>query len=356
MAIEVSCPSCKSEVHVDDALAGKDILCPNCQQRVTVPSIAAGRPEALPGGGREPDEADEDRDRGGRGRASLPRYQGDEDYDLPRRSEPTRWNATLSGLSLLYWSSLVMGVLMLLMAVVGLVMGGDPQRFMMGNPGQAPAPEALAFGLGMMAMICVMFVLFIVSFVGMCMCCTVPSESGAKGRAISAVVLVVLTLLLGIIVGVAAVIQTAGQMQRGGAPPPPGQMPFSPTAVIVLTVVGGFASLLIATLWLMFHKAIADYFQNSRLSKHAVWYTIGLAFYLITGQTLQYLAKPGFLQGDLRVPPNQPFMTIAQVWGMLWMVGLTVWYLYIVRETRRTILEEQPAADRAEERDEERDY
>jgi hypothetical protein len=214
---------------------------------------------------------------------------------------------------------------------------------MMGNPGQQPPPEMVVLGLAACALLCAIGVLAIVMFVGMCMCCTVPSESGAKGRAITAVVLVGVAVLLGVIGGIALFAQALSQAKRGMAPPP-GQLPFSPTAFIVLMGVSGLSTLLIMTMWMMFHKAIADYFRNARLSKHAVGFTLAFFVYTAVSHALQIFVNPMLQGGNVFAPPNVPLMIASQVFGMVSLVGLTVWFLVIVRETRRTIREDQPAS------------
>jgi len=112
-----------------------------------------------------------------------------------------------------------------------------------------------------------------------------------------------------------------------------------------MTIVFGLDGLLLVALWLMFHKAIADYFQNSRLAWGCVWYIICYLVYAIGNGMLNFIANP-MLQGGnvLAVPINTPLLIAAQVWGIAWMIGLSVWYLFIVRETRRTILEDEAAS------------
>ena len=223
MAIEVACPSCQATVHVDEGLAGKDILCPSCKQRVTVPSIASGRPEPRAAAPRDVDEGLEEHDRPGRGRAgNLPRW-GDDDYDVPARRDSTRWNATLTGLALIFWAWLIITVLAVLAQVAALAMGTTGMMFGPGpGAGGAPPPGLMALGVMMMALGCGMIVLAIIAFVGLCMCCTVPSESGAKGRAVTTLILVILTFLgfvVFMVVMMFAGIRQVQQMGPGAAPP-----------------------------------------------------------------------------------------------------------------------------------------
>lgn len=340
MAIRVSCPSCKSDVHVDENLAGKDILCPSCKERLTVPSIAAGQPEAMPG---DSDVEDDRYREGAAPRGGLPRWGEDEDYETPLQRDTGRWNATVTGLNLIFWTSLVCIVLFVLMQGIALAMGNNPQ--MLGvNPGGPPPPQAMAFGLGMMVLGCAMIVLGIVWFVGMCLCCTVPAESGAKGRAITTVVLIGVTFVGGIIFFIAMFVFMVGQVQKMGAPPPPGQFPFPLPALLTVAALAALDGAVMTTLWLLFHKAIADFFRNNRLSKHCVWFII---FYLGTSVVtwiLNLVANPMFHGGDLLQGPT-PLLMVAQLWGILLMIALSVWYLYINRETQRTILGEQTGVE-----------
>lgn len=339
MSIQVSCPSCKSDVFVDEALAGKDILCPSCKQRMTVPSFAAGRPDVKLSGS-EIEEGDAGR---GGSEAGWPRWREGDDYDVPSRRDPARWSATVTGLNLIFWTSVIMVVLLLIMQGVGLAMGNNPQMMGAQNPQNPPPPEALAFGLGMMGMGCIMIVLFIIWFVGLCMCCTVPAESGAKGKAIGTMVMVILGVVGGIIAVVGLMVYTVGQIQKMGGPPPPGQMPVPLAGLIGAAVVIAAFSALTLILWLLFHKAIANYFGNERLSRHCVWYII---FYLATAVItwiLNFIANPMFHGGNMLAPPT-PLLIAAQVWGLAVMLAMSVWYLWINRETKRTILEDAPAS------------
>lgn len=339
MSIQVSCPSCKSDVFVDEALAGKDILCPTCKQRMTVPSIAAGRPDVKLSGA---EFEEEDSGRGGM-TAGPPRWREGDDYDVPARRDPGRWNATVTGLNLIFWTSVVMVILFLIMQGVGLAMGNNPQMMGAQNPQNPPPPEAVAAGLGMMGVFCVMFVLMIIWFIGMCMCCTVPAESGAKGKAITTIVLFALTVVGGIIAAVAVSVVMVGQMQKMGGPPPPGQMPFPVPGLIGIAVGAGLLAAVMTIMWLLFHKAIANYFANERLSRHCVWF---IMFYLVStliSWLLNFLANPMFRGGNVLEAPT-PLFIGAQVWGLATMLAISVWYLWINRETKRTILEDQPAA------------
>src|SRR5262245_36654701 len=88
MALRVACPSCRSEVVVEQSLAGHDIFCPRCGERFTAPSITAAPPaglpstfEPLPTGEGEPRDRPE-RDRAERDLQSLPRFDSRDDLDL----------------------------------------------------------------------------------------------------------------------------------------------------------------------------------------------------------------------------------------------------------------------------------
>ena len=344
MAIRVSCPSCKADVHVDDTLAGKDIICPSCRGRVTVPSIAAGSPEARAGAPAGDEYDDDDRIREGQGEPSLPRWSDRDDYDLPRRHDPTRWSATLTGLAMIFWTSIVSVVIIVIIAGIGFAMGSNPQMMFGGGGGAQPGAEMMAMALVVSGLGCVLLILFIIAFVGLCMCCTVPSESGAKGRAITTVILICVSVVMFIVYIVAVAVMAVNQVQMMGAPPPPGQLPFSPATFMVITIVGAIDVILIVTLWLMFHKAIADHFRNSRLSRGCVWYLIAFVVYQIGAVILQFIAYPILQGGNVMVMPmNTPGMIVTQIWGVVWMVGLSTAYLLIVRETRRSIQEDQAA-------------
>ena len=337
MSIQVSCPSCKSDVFVDEALAGKDILCPTCQQRVTVPSFAAGRPEVKLSGS-EIEESDAGRRDSG---AGPPRWREGDDYDVPVRRDPTNWNATVTGLNLMFWTLLILLILVVIVQGAGLAMGTNPQFMGAQNPQNPPPPEALAFGLGMMGVGCVMIVLVIIWFVGLCMCCTVPAESGAKGKAIATVLLVVLGVVGGIIAFIAIMVSTFAHIQKMGGPPPPGQLPFGMGVLLGAALAIAVYSALTIIVWMLFHKSIANYFGNERLSRHCVWYII---FYLVTSAIsglVNFVANPMFHGGNM-LQAQTPLMIASQIWGLAVALAISAWYLWINRETKRTILEDHP--------------
>ncbi len=339
MAISVTCPSCQSSVHVDESLAGKDILCPSCNERVTVPSFAAGRPEARPAGQREAIEETEERARRRDRDADLPRWSDADDYAMPPARDPARWSATLAGLALVFWgTAILVGVMALLQVVVlaiGLAGGAA-----LGGPGGNPGALA-GLGVGMMALGCSVIILGILIYVGLCMCCTVPAETGAKGRVVTVVILIPVTFVTALVFGVVVALQAA---RRG---PAPGVMPFSGPAMLVLQVAAGLAHALIVSILLMFHKAIADYFQNNKLSKMCVWYTILYLAFLFINVVLQIIVLQ---TNPMAAASMEPLGVAAQVYGMIWLLAMSIWYLFIIRETRRTILEDSPAfEDRREE-------
>ncbi|GEM_PF-3665996 len=339
MAIRVSCPSCKSDVHVDDSLAGKEILCPSCKERMTVPSIAAGQPEMMPSGA--DDDDDRYREGAGPGRG-MPRWgDAEDDYDVRSRHATTRWNATLTGLALIFWNWLLICILGGIFLVLSMFMVGDAQAMAV-RPGAPPPPQMVMFGFISIGLVCLLVILLIISFVGMCMCCTVPAESGAKGRAITSVILVGVTVLLVIILLVASVFQGIQMVQQGGGPPPPGQMPFAPATMIVITIIGVVDIVALVTVWMLFHKAIAGYFANKALALSSVAFIIGFLIYEAGSMLLNLLVNPALQGGNVfQMRLDSPGMVVAAIWGVFWLIGLSVLFLWIVRETRRTILEGQ---------------
>jgi hypothetical protein len=344
MAIQVSCPSCRSEAAVDDSLAGKDVLCPHCQARITVPSLAAGAPDELRAVERRALErrAPAWDDSGYSEEMSTPRYRGaDEDFSSSRDATAA-WGTTATGLGLIFWSGAFLAVITAIMNLLGMFLGNNPQGMGMGGAGGGmgggPAPAAAGVLGATMLAGCLIFILIVVSFVGMCMCCTAPPESGARGRAIATVVGTVLYVLGVIVVSVVSTFAAVNQIRQGGGPQP-GQMPFPPGLFITLMVVGGVAGVILMWLWMMFHKAVADHFQYPGLARASVLFVIAFVGFTLVGQVLNLIANPQMLEGNLLAPPPNPTLALlAQAWGLLGMVALMVWFLVIVRETRRTIL------------------
>ena len=126
-------------------------------------------------------------------------------------------------------------------------------------------------------------------------------------------------------------------------------MPFSSEGLIAFTIVIGLDVILMATLWLMFHKAIADYFHNRSLARSCVLYLIVYLVVNVISNVLNFMSNPMLQGGNVFAMPAGPttMMYVASIVQLVSMVGLMVWYLLIVRETRRTIVEDEPARDDA---------
>jgi hypothetical protein len=331
MAIQISCPSCRSEAAVDDSLAGKDVLCPHCQARITVPSLAAGAPEER----RAPvwdDSAYTERE-------ALPRYRGVDDRGaddfMSSRHSTAAWGTTATGLALMFWSGIFLTVLTTINNLATMFVGNNPQPFGMGGGG-APQPEMIAFAMWGIVAGCGMFILAVVSFVGMCMCCTAPSESGAKGKAITGVVAAVLYVVAVIVALVVSMVVAFNPIRQGGGPLQPEQVS---GAILIMAAVAGVGGVIVVALWMLFHKAVADHFQYPGLARASVLFIIAFIGFTLIAQTLNVIANPQMLEGNpLAPPPNPALAIVSQVWGLLGMVALSVWFLVIVRETRRTIL------------------
>lgn len=324
MSIQVTCPSCRNTMLVDDHLAGRDVVCPQCDRRLTAPSFSAERPDLGPGVGPAlPPYRAGEWDEPQRGR-----WGDDEDFQ-DRRPQGT-WSVTLAGLSVMFWAILSLAVVSEIASILNIVVGQNPGLFM--NAGN-PRGDEMALAGGLMVVGCAILGLAITGFVGMCMCCTVPQESGAKGKAIASVILVVL-FVVAVIIAVIVFFAWMMNLAAGGGPPP-AQFPISFNTLIVVTVAAGMGQLLIVGAWLLFHKAIADHFHNSSLSRNAVWFIVGFAVNLMGNIVLQSM-----LMRDL-LAPDQKLMVAGILWSMAWTLALSIWYLYIVAQTRRTIIDGQ---------------
>src|SRR5262245_18113631 len=336
MAIRVSCPSCKSDVHVDESLAGKDILCPSCKERMTVPSIAAGRPETMPGG---TDVDDDDRYREGAGpQGGLPRWREDE-IDMQRGHDTPRWTATATGLALIFWNWLVIAILGVIFMVMSLFFASDAQAMAL-RPGAPPPPQIVMFGFIFIGLICLVVILLSIAFVGMCLCCTVPAESGAKGRAITSVVLVGVSVVLVVIFILVSAIESVQMVQKMGWPPRPGQVPLTPCTMAAVTIIGVADVVALVTMWMLFHRAIAGYFGNKRLARVSLAFIVAFLLYEAGSLVLKIFVNPALQGGNVfQMRVDSPGMIIATIWGAFWLIILAVMFLWIVHETRRTILE-----------------
>ena len=85
---------------------------------------------------------------------------------------------------------------------------------------------------------------------------------------------------------------------------------------------------------------------NRTLARLCVGYVLGFVLYEIGSVALNFVTNPMFRGGNVfQMQMNTPWMIVSAIWGGILIIGLSVTYLYIVRDTRRTILENRPPAE-----------
>jgi hypothetical protein len=325
MVLRLACPLCRTDVVMDEAFAGKEVLCPKCGGRFTAPSVTAA-PTAthfapVPSDlepAHEPSSLD-----------ALPRYHDREDsFRLPSMmSGERRWRATLTGLNLMFWPLAISTALLVPLGVLVAIM-----QTLTGNVPGRPQPAIVLMALGISGMVCMVLILLIIYFVGLCMCCAAPSESRAKGKAIGTVCVAVTMAGYLLIVMIYAFVK-AVEMERVA----PGRPPIGPEALGYITL--GFVLLYSAylALLMLFLRAVAQYFHNGRLARNSIWYLFGALSFLAIGGLIQLAISDR--------PPNDPAQGGALAVGLIGNVALLVWFLVILRRTRNTIVDGAPRLD-----------
>jgi hypothetical protein len=167
----------------------------------------------------------------------------------------TAWATTRMGLSVMYH-----GLLIILYGLIGYVCLACLAFGLMAGRGAGQGAELL---VGCIALLVVLAMLGggITAFVGMCMCCAVPRESGARGHIIGSLLSALLVVLLAILFFAFLIIQA---IQNKADPPP--------EAVFAGALVLGLLSLLSHVLFILFLRAVANFFHNTNLAKNAVVY------------------------------------------------------------------------------------
>jgi predicted Zn finger-like uncharacterized protein len=259
MAVQIACTSCQARFNVDESTLGKTVKCPKCQavfQAASVQGITGQAPApsaAPPGGGYQPGAP-----------PAPPAYGGQGGYDAPpgygvNIAAPGigSWSSTLSGLKLLQTSSLV---LLIVGSLINLLQAAAPVD---------PVAAMRAGGMGgggtiRMVLGCTGFVFIVTGFVGMCMCLSVPYPP-AKKRALTGFFLLIGTIVVLLIAVAVLVLAAAGA--GVGALQGAGMEAIMGAGIVGLALVIVMLGLAVASLvfWMLFHVAIADYFQSPQL-------------------------------------------------------------------------------------------
>jgi hypothetical protein len=231
-----------------------------------------------------------------------------------------RWKTAQVGLGMMFWA--MVGIISLLLPFFMLAAAAGSLE----NRGGPPGPGHLAVIFSIMGLVCVMGVLQIVIFVGMCLCCAVPPESGAKVRAITGVVLA-LVIVFGAGLAFFFVIVRAAQVEQAGGGPDP----FAGSIAASFAMAFGALGVLFSMAWLLFHRAIALHFGNRSLARGALAYIVCHCVFTVIISLLIVSAA--------EAPPGDPSAGLAGGCSVMSGAALVIWYLTILRRTRTTIAE-----------------
>jgi hypothetical protein len=316
MSVTTSCPSCQHRFSVHSAELGRTARCPSCRAEFEaqpadgspIPTrsssaastgLQAGAPAATSRGGF-------DAPRGGYGGygVSIARVEGS-------------WSGTLTGLRLVQIFVIIMMVFAVVMNVINFA---NPSLLQFRDPRAGMAvPLTIA---------CVGLLLFLMAFVGMCMCCSAPYPT-ARHRALTTVLLIVGFFVVAIggflIVGLsAAALADRAAPGRAG----PGALAAAGIGGIALMGVLLIVAILIPIFWILFHVAIGDYFQAPSLRSLAI--TTLVAGIVLT--LLNIGAQAAAVAYVFNVQPVPAVLYAAQAFSFL--VSMVIWSLYLAVCTR----------------------
>jgi predicted Zn finger-like uncharacterized protein len=316
MALRLACPSCRSEIAIDQGLAGREVACPRCGARFTAPSIRAAPPMASV---RPTTFAPlDDPPQRPPALASLPHFDQRDEFDISsvRADVAARWKTTVVGLGMMFWATIAIVGTMLPLIVTAAIAGNLEKR------GQPPGPEQAAVGVIALGLVCVLLLLAVLYYIGMCLCCGAPAESGAKGRAITAVVLSGIFVVVIFFVIVFVILNAIGARQQGREPITPGM------AVVIGLIFTGFL-VAIFIYRMLFHRAVALHFGNRPLGRAALFYLFTYLAVTVLGVMLTIITAD---------PPGNPAAGLTVLFNLLTNTALLVWFLVILRRTRTTIV------------------
>jgi hypothetical protein len=330
----IACPNCQTRLEVADADLGKTLTCPNC--RAAVPTPPQMSLDAAPIS-TEPRRPPASTQIAPTAHAGRPAYRDDEyeeqELDISHRDEGRGWGATITGLRLIFWSSviyLVIGVLLPIFTMITLAQG----KVVPGMPG-APPPQPGDFGplQGFaMAAGCTVIIIAILTFVGMCMCCTGPDPTARRRALVSILCLagsiVVLVALMAM--AISAVFAMIGQ---GAANPPDNEKILRSLGAAGIAAIVVFIGLVVASwvLWLLFHSAIARHFGAATLAARTRTLLIVSLVFMVIGQAVNMW--PFFA-----TPPKFHF-ALLQVLGLVNTIVVVGGYAHVCQSTYRTIEE-----------------
>lgn len=298
MAITFNCSQCGKTVRIGDEYAGRKGRCPNCLAVIDIPRAEpAGSVLTPPEQGEQPYGA-----------------RLGEDYAGPALSPS--WSTVRSGLTVTYVGILItfFGALFLFLLLLG---------------GGRPAAGLLAL-VGLIGLVVIVGV--VMNIVGVGMCGAAPTESGGKGLAVAAAVLMVISLLTGIGLAVAESVQDQKAVRPlPGQPGLPNQPAQTEPALLMLNLVVSILGLAGQLCFYLFLRKTAQFFGNERLARSVTSFLI-FWFSVVGGAILLACLM-------VRVPPGgiELLVLLLGVGLLVCAVVAFFWSLSLIQRTRDTI-------------------
>lgn len=229
------------------------------------------------------------------------------------------WETARKGLTTVYW-----GLISTFIALV-VAIGSMSCAVASATGGSKSGAQGLLVLAGLVSIGAIAGLITMI--VGQCMCIAAPAESGTKGLATAAVLLVI----FGGVLQIAGVASGAGGPRRGA-------VDTSPLAVIgILMGMGGNGC------FLFFLRAVNRFFGNEKQARQVMHFFIYVVVCAVA--YVGWLVLVGSQVGSLR--DVQTLMMAGGI-GTLVLGSLGfVWYLGIIRGTRNTILQGRRGADEA---------
>lgn len=306
------CPRCGASLDSYELDEGR---CGNCMSSLpsrysSDPVASWSRPE--PPRRDEPDYRRPDPDDYDRPYPSRDRYD-DDPYDTRRTyRDPARWSQMRTGVGMLFWGL----VLIALAAILGLATA------FMGSAVGGREGRDVAAVLGFLVL-GVVVIAGLLMFIGTCLCCTIPAESGGRGWAIGLIILMVVNFLFQV-----------GQfflvaMPRGFMPGREAEM--IAMGVILLGVGVSFATSLC---FFMVMRAAARYWGGYGLGGNFVTYFVVYWIVPLVAGVFFVLVN---VTGEFRGRDREVFGMLTGCGTLIFGVILFVWLLTLFSRLRSVI-------------------
>jgi hypothetical protein len=333
--IPLTCPGCGNIRQINESFAGRTVRCPKCSEYCEVPPAEAG---PLASAGVAP-----------RRRRRVADLDDEEHTDFEMEQDGGRWRVVSAGL---LGMQVADGLLILalggLVAAVLIVLGSNPLE------GTRHRDITIANSI-MLGVVIGSGVAIVVQLVGLVLCCLVPRNAGARGRASLALLL----YLMGLVLPVGALV--AWVALSGYA----AEEPMIPVVLFWVAVAGGVIWFLSHLLAILFLADVAFYFGRKGVAKSAFVHAALLFLGIVVGIAALFLAssvdvgalfiettapRPGARPAVAAGPTSRNYVSTAMIVQIVSVVLLAVaifWHVLLLGSVRRIIRKELRVAREA---------